>query len=210
MEGFVMKKLLAALVLTLSTAALAQSDVDSKAQQENQKNDTSRMKTGIDSTEVLPELSGAKAEKGQPADVDLMNKAHAFNVKGIATKASSGELTLSRQNEKLPDVKLDVRDQTKAMLDGKKVAVSDIPEGAQVRASFQLDGDDAIALDVNATSPKGVATGTKKSVKKETKDTKGTMAPAPAPAPTPAPAPDTQGNMGTHPDTTGTQPAPKP
>lgn len=203
-----MKKLLTALVLTLSTAALAQSDVDSKAQQENQKNDTSRMKTGIDSTEVLPELSGAKAEKEKekPADVDLMNKAHAFNVKGVVTKASGGDITLSRQTDKLPDVKLDVRDQTKVMLDGKKVALGDIPEGAQVRASFQLDGDDAVALDVNATSPKGVATGGKKATKKETKDTKGTTAPAPAPAP----APDTQGNMGTHPDTTGTQPAPKP
>ncbi|MFL5351013.1 hypothetical protein [Archangium sp.] len=202
-----MKKLLAALVLTLSTAALAQSDVDSKAQQESQKNDTSRMKTGIDSTEVLPQLSGAKAEKGQPADVDLMNKAHAFNVKGIVTKASGGDITLSRQTDKLPDVKLDVRDQTKVMLDGKKVALGDIPEGAQVRASFQLDGDNAVALDVNATSPKGVATGGKKSVKKETKDTKGTTAPAPAPAP----APDTQqGTTGTQHDTMGTQPAPKP
>jgi hypothetical protein len=198
-----MKKLLAAVVLTLSTAALAQSDVNSKAQQENQRNETSRVKTGIDSTEVLPGLSGAKSEAKQ-ADINLMNKAHAFNVNGIVTKASSGELTLSRQNEKLPDVKLDVRDQTQVMLDGKKVAVADIPEGAQVRASFQLDEDKPVALNVNATSPKGVAGGAKKGAKKETK---GTTAPAPAPAPAPG---TQQGTTGTQPDTTGTQPAPKP
>jgi hypothetical protein len=205
MEGFIMKKLLAALVLTLSTAALAQSDVNSKAEQENQRNDNTRMKTGIDSTKVLPSLSGAKSEAKQ-ADINLMNKAHAFNVNGTLTKASSGELTLSRQNDKLPDVKLDVRDQTQVMLDGKKVAVNDIPEGAQVRARFQLDGDDAVALDVNATSPKGVAGGAKKSTKstKTTKETKTTQ------ETTPAPAPDTQqGTQGTQPGTTGTQPAPQ-
>lgn len=197
-----MKKLLAALVLTLSTAALAQSDVDSKAQQENERNDATRMKTGIEATEVLPGLSGAKGEK--KADVNLMNKAHAFNVNGTVTKASSGEITLSRQSEKLPDVKLDVRDQTQVMLDGKKVAVADIPEGAQVRARFQLDGDNPVALDVNATSPKGVAGGKKGA--KGTKETKGTTAPAPAPAP----APDTQqGTQGTQQGTPATQPAPQ-
>lgn len=196
-----MKKLLAALVLTLSTAALAQSDVNSKAQRENERNDTSRIKTGIDSTEVLPSLSGAKQE-AKEADINLMNKAHAFNVNGIVTKASSGELTLSRQNEKLPDVKLDVRDQTQVMLDGKKVAVNDIPEGAQVRASFQLDGDNPVALNVHATSPKGVAGGAKKGAKKGTKGTKGTMAPAPAPE-------TQQGTTGTQPGTTGTQPTPQ-
>lgn len=207
-----MKKLLAALVLTLSTAALAQSDVNSKAQQETQRNDTSRMKTGIDSTEVLPGLSGSKASKEQKAEekaqkaeyeANLMkNKGHAFNVNGIVTKASGGEITLSRQDEKLPDVKLDVRDQTQVMLDGKKVPLVNIPEGAQVRASFQLDEDKPVALHVTATSPKGVAGGAKKGAKKETKGTKGTTAPAPAPE-------TQQGTTGTQPGTTGTQPAPQ-
>lgn len=200
-----MKKLLTALVLTLSTAALAQSDADSKAQQENQQNDTSRMKTGIDSTEVLPELSGSKAHKEDAqASANLMNKTHAYNVRGTVTKATSEDIILSRQGEKLPDVKLDVRAQTMVMLDGKKVTLSEIPEGSQVRASFQLEGDDAVAVDVNATSPHGVSGGAKKSTKKETKDTKGTTAPAPAPAPAPEAQP------GTQPGTTGTQPAPKP
>ncbi|HYO59516.1 hypothetical protein [Archangium sp.] len=157
-----MKKLLAALVLTLGTAALAQSDANpnTRAQQENQRNDASRIETGVDATEVLPGLSGSQAHKQdkqrdkQQTDAALMNKAHAFNVNGTLKGSAMGGITLSRQNN-LPDVDLDVRDQTKVMLDGKKVAVGDIPEGAQVRASFQIDGDDAVALEINATSPKG-------------------------------------------------------
>jgi hypothetical protein len=54
-----------------------------------------------------------------------------------------------------------VRDQTTVLLDGKKVAVGDIPEGAQVRASFQIDGDDAVALEIKATSPKGTKKNTR-------------------------------------------------
>ncbi|QRK10277.1 hypothetical protein JQX13_09375 [Archangium violaceum] len=160
-----MKKLLATLVITLGTAALAQSNVDPKAQKEDQRNDASRIETGIDSTEVLPGLSGSKAQKQadqqqasgaqKSSDAALMNKANAFNLKGTLKKGSDrDEVILSRQNQNLPDVELDVRDQTQVMLDGKKVAVGDIPEGAQVRASFQLVEDDAVAVELNATSPK--------------------------------------------------------
>jgi flagellar motor protein MotB len=161
----IMKKLLATLVITLGTAALAQSDVDTKTQQENQRNDTSRIETGVDSTEVLPGLSGSKAQKQadkqqasgaqKTSDAALMNKANAFNLNGTLKKGSDkGEITLSRQNQNLPDVDLDVREQTQVMLDGKKVAVADIPEGAQVRARFQLVEDDVVAVEINATSPK--------------------------------------------------------
>jgi hypothetical protein len=161
-----MKKLLAALVLTLSSAALAQTDAtqqNTQAQEENKKNDPSRVETGVEATEVLPGLSGSQAQKQEKkqTDIALMNKAHAFNVNGTFKGSAMGGITLSRPNQNLPDVDLDVRDQTKVMLDGKKVAVRDIPEGAQVRASFQIDGDDAVALEIKATSPKG----TKKSTR---------------------------------------------
>lgn len=158
-----MKKLLATLVITLGTAALAQSDVDTKAQQENKRNDTTRVETGVEATDVLPGLSGSKAQQQQSqasgtqksSDAAVMNKAHAFKITGTLKKDSDrDEITLSRQNQNLPDVDLDVRDQTQVMLDGKKVAVGDIPEGAQVRASFQLVEDDAVAVEINATSPK--------------------------------------------------------
>lgn len=160
-----MKKLLTALVLTLSSAALAQTAApqNTQAEEQNKKNDTSRIETGVEATDVLPDLSGAKAQKQdeKPTDAALMNKTHAFKVNGILKGSAMGDITLSRQDLKLPDVDLDVRDQTKVMLDGKKVAVGDIPEGAQVRASFQIDGDDAVAVEINATSPKGTKKTTK-------------------------------------------------
>ena len=64
-----------------------------------------------------------------------------------------GGITLARQG--LPDADLDVRDQTKVMLDGKKVELKAIPEGAQVRAKFQLEGEQPVAVEINAKSPKG-------------------------------------------------------
>jgi hypothetical protein len=159
-----MKKLLATLAITLGTAAFAQADTqqNTQAQQEQKNNEGRKITTGIEATEVLPGTSGAQANK-DTKDVNvtkdqkaLMNKTHAFNVNGTLKRLDGNEVILSRQTQNLPDVDLDVRDQTQVMLDGKKVAVGDIPEGAQVRARFQLDGDDVVAVELNATSPKGV------------------------------------------------------
>jgi hypothetical protein len=160
-----MKKLLATLAITLGTAAFAQADTqqNTQAQQEQKNNEGRKLSTGIEATEVLPGTSGAQANKDNK-DVTvtkdqqkaLMNKTHAFNVNGTLKRLDGNEVILSRQTQNLPDVDLDVRDQTQVMLDGKKVAVGDIPEGAQVRARFQLDGDDVVAVELNATSPKGV------------------------------------------------------
>lgn len=160
-----MKKLLATLAITLGTAAFAQADTqqNTQAQQEQKNNEGRKISTGIEATEVLPGTSGAQAHKdAQDVNVTkdqhkaLMNKTHAFNVNGTLKRLDGNEVVLSRQNQNLPDVDLDVRDQTQVMLDGKKVAVGDLPEGAQVRARFQLDGDDVVAVELNATSPKGV------------------------------------------------------
>ena len=150
-----MKKLLAALLLTASSAALAQTHPapSTQAQEENKKNEAGRVDTGIEATEVLPGLSGAHTQKQNEAA--LMNKEHAFKVNGTLKRATSGEIILSRQSQNLPDVELDIRDRTTVMLDGKKVVVGEIPEGSQVRASFQLDEDDAVAVELNATSPQG-------------------------------------------------------
>jgi hypothetical protein len=177
-----MKKLLATLAITLGTAAFAQADAqqNTQAQQEQKNNEGRKISTGIEATEVLPGTSGAQANKddknvNKDQQKALMNKTHAFNVNGTLKRLDGNEVTLSRQNLNLPDVDLDVRDQTQVMLDGKKVAVRDIPEGAQVRARFQLDRDDAVAVELNATSPKGV---------KKTQNT--TTQPVPETQPAPA------------------------
>jgi hypothetical protein len=63
------------------------------------------------------------------------------------------------------------------MLDGKKVEKTDqIPEGAQVRAKFQLEGQEVVALELRATSPKGVKKDAKKVEKKDEPATGGSGA----------------------------------
>ncbi|WP_043410817.1 hypothetical protein [Archangium violaceum] len=152
-----MKKLLTALVLTLSTAALAQTDT-TQAQEQHQKNDTTRVKTGLDATEVGPAIEDKAKEAAAAVGLDTNEDGtfktdKAFSVTGTLKGEAGEEITLARQG--LPDADLDVRDQTKVMLDGKKVAVKDIPEGAQVRAKFQLEGEEPVAVELKATSPKG-------------------------------------------------------
>lgn len=155
-----MKKLLTALVLTLSTAALAQTDAtqNTQAQEQNEKNDTTRVKTGMDATEVGPSIEHEAKKAASAVGLDTNKDGtfktdKAFSVTGTLKGEAKEGITLARQG--LPDADLDVRHQTKVMLDGKKVAVKDIPEGSQVRAKFQLEGHESVAVEINATSPKG-------------------------------------------------------
>jgi hypothetical protein len=162
-----MKKLLAAMVLTLSTAALAQADTtqqNTQAQEEQKRNDPARIKTGMDASEVAPavkdKVDDARAAVGLDTAKDGTFKTDkAFSIDGTLKGEAMGGITLARQG--LPDADLDVRDQTKVMLDGKKVELNAIPEGAQVRAKFQLEGEQPVAVEINAKSPKGAKKTTK-------------------------------------------------
>lgn len=164
-----MKKLLTVLVLTLGSAALAQTDdtqanQNTQAQERNKQNNASRVETGLDATEVAPavkeKVDDARAAVGLDTQKDGTFKTDkAFTVNGTVKGESMGGITLVRQG--LPDANLDVRDQTKVMLDGKKVEVGAIPEGAQVRAKFQLEGEEPVAVEINATSPKGIKKSTR-------------------------------------------------
>jgi len=153
-----MKKLIAALVLSLSTAALAQEeqsqDPNSQAQQEQKRNEGRRIRTGVDASEVGPGIRDA-AGIDTAKEGTFSKKGQAFNLKGTFKGAAFDGITIARQG--LPDADLDVRKQTEVKLDGKKVEVGAIPEGAQVRARFQLEGEEIVALEINATSPKGAS-----------------------------------------------------
>jgi hypothetical protein len=157
-----MKKLLTAVVLTLSTAAAAQQanqdpKQNTQAQQEQQRNEGRRISTGIDASEVGPGLRDAVGL--DTAKEGTFKKDKAFSITGTLKGSALDGITLARQG--LPDADLDVRKQTQVMLDGKKVEVGAIPEGAQVRAQFQLEGEEPVAVTINATSPKDTKSGTK-------------------------------------------------
>lgn len=187
-----MKKLLTALVVTLSTAAMADQVGTTQAQQEQQRNEGRRVTTGVDASEVGPEIKHkakevrgdvkeaaddtrqATNEKAREVKQDANNTADriankaglatasqgtfkkdkAFSANGTLKNTGGGGVTLVRPG--LPDANLDVRQETIVMLDGKKVDSSAIPEGSAVRARFQLEGEEIVAVEINATSPKGV------------------------------------------------------
>jgi len=165
-----MKKLIATLVLCMGTATFAQ---DAKPEQPSKKQIPApevekKHDTGIDATEVGPGIG--KAAKGavgiQTEDEGTFKMQHAMNLQGTMKDATADGVSIARPG--LPDADLDVREKTVLMLDGKKVEKTDqIPEGAQVRAKFQLEGQEVVALELRATSPKGVKKDAKKMEKKD-------------------------------------------
>lgn len=177
-----MKKLLTALALTLSTAVAAQqanedmkqqdtNTQNTQAQDEQKRNEGRRIRSGVDATEVGP---GMRDVVGiDTAKEGTFKKDKAFSLNGTMKSAMLGGITIARQG--LPDANLDVRKETQVMLDGKKVELKAIPEGAQVRAQFQLEGEETVAVAINATSPKGTKKDMKKDMKQDMKDMKQDM-----------------------------------
>jgi hypothetical protein len=169
-----MKKLIAALAICVGTTAFA----GETAQQA----DSTRPSTGVNATEVLPQKPGSSIEKAErdankgvdatevgprisKAARDLAGKDEdkslkdgqnvlktrgAFDITGTIASRSDDGITLERAG--LPSAELDVRDETAVWLNGKKVKADALPEGAQVRAKFQIDGDDIVAVELRATS----------------------------------------------------------
>ncbi|MCP3139937.1 hypothetical protein [Pyxidicoccus xibeiensis] len=162
-----MKKLIATLALCMGTAAFAQTASPEAPPSQKQvpgPKTEKKLDTGIDATEVGPGIGkAAKDVTGvQTEEEGTFKMEHAMNLRGTMKDATADGVSIARPG--LPDADLDVRDKTVLMLDGKKVEKTDqIPEGAQVRAKFQLEGQEIVALELRATSPKGV----KKDVKKQ-------------------------------------------
>lgn len=151
-----MKKLITTLALCVGTAAFAQQKQDAPSQHQTPSPEMEKkMDTGIDATEVGPAIGNTakKAVGAQTEDEGTFKMDKAMSLSGTMKDATADGVSIARQG--LPDADLDVRHQTKVMLDGKKVAVKDIPEGSQVRAKFQLEGHESVAVEINATSPKG-------------------------------------------------------
>ncbi|MBZ4417883.1 hypothetical protein [Myxococcus sp. RHSTA-1-4] len=154
-----MKKLIATLALCVGTAAFAQEAQQQKPPSEQQipgPETKEEMDTGIDATEVGPGIGGAAKDVvgADTEDQGTFKMEHAMKLQGTLKDATADGVSIARKG--LPDAELDVRDKTVLKLDGKKVEKTDqIPEGASVRARFQIEGDEIVALELSATSPKG-------------------------------------------------------
>ncbi|HYI00702.1 hypothetical protein [Hyalangium sp.] len=185
-----MKKLIAALALCVGTAAFAEDinqndklQKDQQAQQEK-KRDASQVFTqkpgdsiresqrkaeeGVDATQVGPKIGkAAKDVTGiQTESEGTFKTAQAFSMRGTLKDKTAEGVTIERPG--LPAADLDIRDKTAVWLDGKKVKKDALPEGAQVRAKFQLEGQDIVAVELRATTPKGTKTPAAKPMKDDT------------------------------------------
>lgn len=115
---------------------------------EGAKDTSSAISTKAD--EVGQDLGMATESQGTFRDAD------AYDLRGTLKKPVLGSVSIERRN--LPKATLDVRSKTKVTLDGRPVKISDIPEGAPVRARFQLEGTDTVAISIEATSVAGTKT----------------------------------------------------
>ncbi|HEX8437024.1 hypothetical protein [Archangium sp.] len=74
-------------------------------------------------------------------------------VTGRVVSASSEELLLSSAGAPgQPQIRLQLNEQTQVLVNGQQGSVADIPEGSQVRASYQDVGGEPTALRVDVTS----------------------------------------------------------
>lgn len=94
-----------------------------------------------------PDTQGLQEPLGQGTDTqnqDAENNAQErFTEVGTVTSASSDELTIRRQSGE--EVNIDLKDSTAITMDGRFVQADALPEGAEVRASYTMDGDNRIA-----------------------------------------------------------------
>jgi hypothetical protein len=73
-----------------------------------------------------------------------------FEVKGKISQVSANSITIRRDDDKLPPVKLNVEKATKVELDGNRTSVTQLAQGADVKASFNLREDKPIAVEIKA------------------------------------------------------------
>jgi hypothetical protein len=71
-----------------------------------------------------------------------------FSVEGKIQKVSKNSITLQR--EELPPATLSISQHTKVQLDGEQASAQQLKQGQDVKASFNLRGDKAEAVEISA------------------------------------------------------------
>lgn len=140
-----MKRVLLAGLLTLSGVALA--DGDKKKGGVDASQVGTEVEKGWDKTKESVGMGGSGAADQKAA---MLSNEPTFNISGEIEEARGGSISVQRPA--LPPAKLDVKDFTKITLDGKPVEAKYLPRGARIQARFQLDGDDPVALSIQARS----------------------------------------------------------
>ncbi|MFZ5470136.1 MAG: hypothetical protein ACOZIN_11935 [Myxococcota bacterium] len=107
-------------------------------------------KTGL-GVVALGCLAACATLGGKEISGAAFNEEQAFELTGTLLQSEKKAVVVSREG--LPQSKLKiVEGQTVVMLDGVQTLAEALPEGAQVRAMFQIVGDDPVAIRVEAQS----------------------------------------------------------
>ncbi|HSD22242.1 MAG TPA: DUF5666 domain-containing protein [Anaeromyxobacter sp.] len=91
--------------------------------------------------------TGATASRGEKKHPMFEGKDN-FEVKGRIESVSASAITVRR--EELPSAKLRVDRNTKIELDGQHVSASQLKQGQEVKASFNLQDDKPMAVEIKA------------------------------------------------------------
>ncbi len=74
-----------------------------------------------------------------------------FDVEGKISKVSKSSITLKREG--LPTATLMVSKDTKVQLEGEQTSIGQLKQGQDVKASFNLQGNKPMAVEINASNP---------------------------------------------------------
>jgi hypothetical protein len=91
---------------------------------------------------------GSQAQAGAEKKHPLFEGKNNFDVDGKVAEVSANKITIQR-NE-LPSATLHVSKDTKVEVDGKKSSMQELKRGQDVKASFNLHGDKAEAVEIKA------------------------------------------------------------
>jgi hypothetical protein len=101
--------------------------------------------------DVKKDLSKTASDLGAATEEQGTFRANkAYSMVGTLKDPKGGGVTIVREG--LPPAVLDVRDRTVVTLNGSKVDSQSLPEGAKVRAKFQLEGNETVAVELRATT----------------------------------------------------------
>lgn len=132
----------------------AEESMDQQAQKAEQQADQSQgTASGTASEQSDPAAQSASAGSQQRTTMqekqkNLWEGKEKFDIKGKVSKASQNSITVTRDD--LPSATLQVSKQTKIEVDGQEASAKQLKPGQEVQASFNLQGNKPIALEIKA------------------------------------------------------------
>jgi hypothetical protein len=147
MEEDMAKRWLVGTALIGSIGLLGGAAVAQTAEEQYQVGEQSQMEQEIGAKEQPgQEAMGGSGQMGMEDSI-WNQKEQGFTVVGTLTEQDGNDLTISRPN--LPPVEIEVRGRTQLNFPGRNVTyqnLEQLPIGSEVRARFQISGDEVIAL----------------------------------------------------------------